>query len=213
MSINSAFAKIFLHFFFVIFVVTAQKYSHKTQKSLHDLSDFGCTLPWVKINESCYCDGPAESWQEGRDFCFNKSGYLVEIGSEQEQMSLLGHFKLGYTWIGLKFNGMEWLWNFSNVSIYNNFTNWANNEPSTETCAFFNSGSESGHWSTYRCDGIYNPICEKPISLSTPTQTTAISTSQSCKKEFLEENGVVEVTRARGQRPPKSLDSDENFKP
>ena len=178
MSINNAFAKHFLNFIFVILAVTAQEYTHKTQKFLQDPSDFGCTLPWMKHNDSCYCDGPAGTWQEGRDFCFNKSGYLVEIGSEQEQMSLLGHFEHGYTWIGLKFNGIEWLWDFSNLSIYNNYTNWANNEPSLgQHCAFFNSGSESGRWSAFRCDGIYNPICEKPLSLSTPTQTTATSTS------------------------------------
>ena len=199
MSINNAFAKHFLNFLFVILVVTTQEYTHKTQK---DLSDFGCTLPWVKINDSCYCNGPAGTWQEGRDFCFDKSGYLVEIGSKQEQMSLSGYFQHFdtqlNTWIGLKIKGMEWLWDFSNLSIYNNYTNWANNEPSnwpimepsTKNCTLvsFNARFESGKWWTFRCNGNYNPICEKPLSLSTPTQTTATSTSQSCKKKFREEN-------------------------
>ena len=193
MSINNAFAKHFLNFLFVILVVTTQENTHKTQTFLQDRSDFGCTLPWVKINESCYCNGPAGTWQEGRDFCFNKNGYLVEIGSKQEQMSLSAHFQQYdtqlNTWIGLKFNGMEWLWDFSNLSTYNNYTNWANNEPSTENCTLvsFNARFESGKWWTFRCNGNYNPICEKPLSLSTPTQTTATSTSQSCKKKFREE--------------------------
>ena len=58
-----------------------------------------CEAPWTSLeptSSSCYLRGEdvtlgnKMTWEEAQRFCVEKGGYLIEIGSEQEQALLTG---------------------------------------------------------------------------------------------------------------------------
>ena len=82
---------LFLAFLFSIPSVAAQNYDIKDKEILYDLSDLGCAPPWVQIYDSCYLfSNQSGNWEKSKYFCSNRSSYLVEIGSRQEQLGLAG---------------------------------------------------------------------------------------------------------------------------
>ena len=87
MSMNCSFTFLFHTFLFLIPTVAAQI----SGKIPSDLSDLGCAPPWVQIYDSCYLfSNQSGNWEKSKNFCSNRSSYLVEIGSRQEQLSLAG---------------------------------------------------------------------------------------------------------------------------
>ena len=57
-----------------------------------NITDSECLWPWVQILDSCYLKGwEASSWENGRRFCLERGGYLMEVDSEEEQNSLTGN--------------------------------------------------------------------------------------------------------------------------
>ena len=91
---NCSFTKLFQIFLFLFSVAVAQKYNTVNKEIPNNLSDVGCTPPWVqiyKINDSCYLfSNQSGHWEESKEYCSDRNSYLVEIGSQQEQLSLAG---------------------------------------------------------------------------------------------------------------------------
>ena len=57
-----------------------------------NITDSECLWPWVQILDSCYLMGwEASSRDDGRRFCVERGGYLMEVDSEEEQKSLTGN--------------------------------------------------------------------------------------------------------------------------
>ena len=63
------------------------------------ITDPECRWPWVQILKSCYLmrwetsnatGWEASSWEDGRSFCLESGGYLLEVDSEEEQDGLTG---------------------------------------------------------------------------------------------------------------------------
>ena len=63
------------------------------------ITDPECRWPWVQILKSCYLmrwetsnatGWEALSWEDGRSFCLERGGYLLEVDSEEEQDGLTG---------------------------------------------------------------------------------------------------------------------------
>ena len=96
MPMNCYFTYLIQYFLFVVFIVSVQSY--KSQNVAYDLNDSGCAPPWMQISDGCYLfSNESETWEKGKEFCSNRSSYLVEIGSRLEQLSLAGKLHLhGY---------------------------------------------------------------------------------------------------------------------
>ena len=92
MTMNCSFSNILKRFLFLILAVTSHNHESQSKEILCDFSDLECTgEAWVKISDGCYCFSKKPgSWEESKEYCSNRSSYPVEIGSQEEQLSIAG---------------------------------------------------------------------------------------------------------------------------
>ena len=109
-------------------------------------------------------------------FCLSQDGYLVEIGTEQEQewidVLMSSDITTGAYWLGLSDETQEGIWKWQKSFVEASYTNWCCDRPHTDrkrNCAHIVvDGDEKGNWFDIDCSldrdyinwGIH-AICEK----------------------------------------------------
>ena len=73
--------------------------------------DAECRLPWVQILNGCYLIGwEASSWLDGRSFCLDRGGYLLQVNSEEEQNSVTGNEAVFFSSLDKNKKNMDIFW-------------------------------------------------------------------------------------------------------
>ena len=84
-----------LHLIFIP-IVTSQNHGSQSKEKFQDLSNSDCSDPWVLIGGGCYLFSTKPgTWEESKFhcssfYCFPFTCHLVEITSQEEQLSLAG---------------------------------------------------------------------------------------------------------------------------
>jgi len=122
---------------------------------------------WTSLGTGCYLFFTGLiSWDQARDDCHQKGGFLVEIDSKAEQDTLVAAITcqgwenktdIDGVHIGLTEKGGTWQWDNSGKNLTSCSENWGNASPSGgEYCAGLWAISEHGNilgarWNDYPC--------------------------------------------------------------
>ena len=61
-------------------ITTTTTTTTTTTDHVQNKNDTECNLPWLQILHNCYLKGrQAGSWEEGRSFCLDRGGFLIEV--------------------------------------------------------------------------------------------------------------------------------------
>ncbi|XP_033107156.1 macrophage mannose receptor 1-like [Anneissia japonica] len=122
---------------------------------------------WISGNSRCYLYvDQTRSWDDAQDYCDGLDGYLVSINNDEEQLTINTIASSKTTiWIGLsdKDSDGEYEWISGDNYIASN-NSWDVGQPdaSAGKCVeVLNKGSNTGPWSTAKCEDRKAFVCER----------------------------------------------------
>jgi len=127
-----------------------------------------CQTPWILLGNRCYMflmEGM--TWYGARAACKERSGYLVEVDSDEENNLLIAEIKRrgwvdGWFWIGLN-SEEDFGWRWSQYKRRPSFTKFSNKflqtwvKEKSKPCGALDRENE---WNAWYCDFNLHSICE-----------------------------------------------------
>ncbi|XP_070578751.1 adhesion G protein-coupled receptor E3-like isoform X2 [Ptychodera flava] len=137
-----------------------------------------CPDGWNDNEDSCYKLLTDEvPWSEAKDACAEFSAFLVSIGDQEEQNYLQNNFRGSDPWLGLKYDGGQWLWDDGTAFSFNFWDNSNSESESGENkeCAYIDL-KDSNKWIKLDCDERKKGLCKgDEDDVVVPPLTTAES--------------------------------------
>jgi len=78
-------------------------------------------IPFIRRGDSAYVIVQGPTWEEAEANAVKLGGHLVTINDAAENKWLRSIFKNQHQWIGLKWNGVEWVWSSGEKFGYSNW--------------------------------------------------------------------------------------------